>query len=427
MLADRLAPLHRRPLDLPRPWPACAQGLLREGAQWLHGEGWGGDLLALPGGSRLESRRVGEDWITTMDGCERAGRPFDILASVVATGTWIGALSFELAAWEAGLPHQKPEDRTLGMAWQRVNQAIYYHDGKAEWWSWEATPLEDLPARLAQVCTLARPKAGPLRSAWDQSVHHAAVETIRERILDGEFYVANLCVPFEAAWSGDEVTLALSALRRAEAPFGAFLPLGDLTLLCLSMERVLSRSGDVLNSEPIKGSAPRIGDKVVDTEAGAMLLADPKEIAEHTMIVDLVRNDLGRVAMSGSVRVAELLSLRAYPTVQHLVSRVEAKARPDSGLAEIFRAVLPGGSVTGAPKHAVCAHLARAEAAPRGFYCGALGWIRGADFDLALPIRTAQIQPEHLIYWAGGGITLRSEPAKEWGELHLKTKVMGLS
>jgi para-aminobenzoate synthetase/4-amino-4-deoxychorismate lyase len=145
------------------------------------------------------------------------------------------------------------------------------------------------------------------------------------------------------------------------------------------------------------------------------------------MIVDLVRNDLGRVSERGSVRVADLMALRAYPTVQHLVSRVEAKARPDVGLAGILRSMLPGGSVTGAPKHAVCAHIAGVEAAPRGFYCGALGWIKEGDFELALPIRTAQIFEDRLVYWAGGGITLRSIATKEWDELQLKTRVLGLS
>jgi anthranilate/para-aminobenzoate synthase component I len=143
------------------------------------------------------------------------------------------------------------------------------------------------------------------------------------------------------------------------------------------------------------------------------------------MILDLVRNDLGRVAVAGSVQVIRPMAVETYPTVQHLVSTVEATARPGLGLPELLRAVLPGGSVTGAPKHAVCGHLAQAEAGPRGFYCGAVGWISpGGDLDLALPIRTAQIQREQLTYWTGGGITRRSDPAREWAELHLKTRAI---
>ncbi len=424
-LVHRLRPSHRQPLALPRPWPACAQGLLREGAFWLRGSGWGGDLLALPGGPLLESRWNGHRWITTLDGQEDLGRPFDILEQATPCGhPWVGALSYELACSEAGLPHQPPGMNTLGLSWRGVTRALHVQGGRAEIWSWGDPPPDEVHERLAQTCSLSRPQLGTLASLWSESTHRDAVEAIRARILDGGFYVANLCVPFEGAWSGDIVAFALSCSRRADPPYGALLPLDALTLLCLSMERVIGKSGTALISEPIKGSAPGTGDPFADKVAGKALCLDPKERSEHTMIVDLVRNDLGRVAERGTVRVSELMALQAYPTVQHLVSRVEATARRDAGLAEILRSLLPGGSVTGAPKHAVCAHIASVEAAPRGFYCGALGWINDGDFELALPIRTAQIFDGHLIYWTGGGITLRSEAAKEWQELQLKTQVM---
>jgi anthranilate/para-aminobenzoate synthase component I len=251
------------------------------------------------------------------------------------------------------------------------------------------------------------------------------VERIRDCILEGGFYVANICVPFDCPFTGDPVDLALRAFGAARPPFGALLDLGDLHLLSLSMERLLSRRGDRLWSQPIKGSAPLTSDPDLDRRAAEALAADPKERAEHTMILDLVRNDLGRVARTGTVAVSRPMAVEPYPTVLHLVSTVEAQARPGLGLAELLRAVLPGGSVTGAPKHAVCAHLADAEAAPRGFYCGALGWITPhGDLELTLPIRTAQIQGGHLTYWTGGGITRRSDPAREWAELFLKTRAI---
>jgi anthranilate/para-aminobenzoate synthase component I len=252
-----------------------------------------------------------------------------------------------------------------------------------------------------------------------------ALTCLQERILDGAFYVANLCVPFEGRLDGDPVTLALSAFQRARPPFGALLDLGGPRLLSLSMERLLARRGDRLWSQPIKGSAPFSGNPEDDQTAAKALAADPKERAEHTMILDLVRNDLGRVARTGSVRVVNPMQVEPFPTVQHLVSTVEATARPGLGLAELLRALLPGGSVTGAPKHAVCRFLAQVEASPRGFYCGAVGWIApNGDLDLALPIRTAQIQGDQVTYWAGGGITRRSDPTREWAELHLKTRAM---
>jgi anthranilate/para-aminobenzoate synthase component I len=217
----------------------------------------------------------------------------------------------------------------------------------------------------------------------------------------------------------------MSALARARPPFGALLQLEEIQLLSLSMERLLARRGDRLWSQPIKGSVPLTGDSRQDDLAALALAGDPKEVAEHTMILDLVRNDLGRVALPGSVTVSRRMAVEAYPTVQHLVSTVEAEANPGLSLPDLLRSVLPGGSVTGAPKHAVCGHLAGAEAAHRGFYCGAMGWVSPTgNLDLALPIRTAQIQGQQMTYWTGGGITRRSLAHKEWQELHLKTRAL---
>lgn len=423
-----LAPRHRLPFPLPGPWPACARALLRAGAPWLHTGGTGDGLLGLPGGPQLTSRWSGPGWATHLEGRPCPGSPWEALEAAlpVHPGPWVGAASFELACDEAGLPRQELAPGTLGQHWQGLRQALHLQDGQAELWSWnEAPPDPRAWAGMLHVGSVPEPEPLALAPRWEEARHRTAVEQIRERILDGGFYVANLCVPFEAAFAGDPAGLALSAFARARPPFGALLDLDGLRLLCLSMERLLSRRGNRIWAQPIKGSVPLTGDSTTDRQAAEALAADPKERAEHTMILDLVRNDLGRVAQVGSVSVSRPMAVEPYPTVQHLVSTVEAQARPGLGLAELLRAVLPGGSVTGAPKHAVCAHLAQAEASPRGFYCGALGWIAPTgDLDLALPIRTAQIQGGQLIYWTGGGITRRSDPAREWAELHLKTRAI---
>ncbi len=422
-----MKPRHRHDLRLPGPWPACAQGLLREGAAWLHtgqvrpGDE-GGDLLVLPGGPVLESRWVDDAWRTTLDGDSVPGSPWEALEAHLALGPWIGAATYELACSEAGLPHKPPLEASLGMHWRGARAAIRVLDAKTELWGFETAP--PLPPTFASACTLQRAH-GDLEPRWDANAHRAAVEAIQRLIRDGAFYVANLCVPFEGPFAGDVITLALAAFRRARPPYGAFLDAGDRRLLSLSMERLLARRGDHIWSEPIKGTAPLTGDSAHDQTLAAALADDPKERAEHAMIVDLVRNDLGRVSAVGTVKVPRFREVETFPTVQHLVSRVESHARPNLGLAELLRSALPGGSVTGAPKHAVCAHLAKAEAAPRGFYCGALGWIGpNGDLDLALPIRTAEVEPTRIRYWAGGGITLRSDPAREWAELEVKTRAL---
>lgn len=413
---------------MPGPWPACAQSLLDQGSPWLHTglqreDDEGGDLLALPGGPVLASHWASGAWHTALDGQPVPGSPWEALEAHLGLGPWIGAATYELACAEAGLPHKTPETGSLGMRWQAARTVISVRAGQAESWGFGHAP--PLPPDFLPASALPRAH-GALSPCWDEVAHRAAIETIRDLIREGAFYVANLCVPFEGSFHGDPVTLALAAFSRAKPPYGAFLHLGDRHLLCLSMERLLSRRGDRLRSEPIKGTVPLVGDEALDGAAGGTLRQDPKERAEHAMIVDLVRNDLGRVSDAGSVKVPRFMEVERFPTVQHLVSRVEGTARFGLGLAELLRSMVPGGSVTGAPKHAVCGHLAAAEAAPRGFYCGALGWIgTDGDMDLALPIRTAEVREGHITYWAGGGITFLSEAAKEWREMEIKTRVIG--
>lgn len=401
--------------------------MLREGAAWLHTGPTGEGFLALPGPA-LRSTWDGAAWTTVLGGVPQPHSPWEALEVALTRGPcpWVGAASFELACDEADLPRKALAPGQVGQHWTTVREALHVQGGEAHLWSWDAEPPdpEAWRARLAPTHVQTGVPPG-LVPAWSEAEHRAAVECIREHILEGGFYVANLCVPFEGRLQGDPVAFAFSAFQRALPPFGALLDLGGSRLLCLSMERLLSRRGDQLRSQPIKGSVPLSGDPERDRAMAAALASDPKERAEHTMILDLVRNDLGRVAQTGSVRVVRPMSVEPYPTVQHLVSTVEARARTGLGLAELLRAVLPGGSVTGAPKHAVCGHLAQAEAGPRGFYCGAVGWISAeGDLDLALPIRTAQIHGEQLTYWTGGGITRRSDSGREWAELHLKTRVI---
>ncbi len=376
-------------------------------------------MLALPGSEVLETHWDGHQWISTWQGTPLPLPPWEALAWASRQGLpLVGALTYELACAEAGHASQAPLPGSLGQRWQGVRQAISFQGGEAELWSWGPPPdLAEVLAPFHSACSLKR-LAFTLEPRWNQARHTHAVQEAQHLIHEGGFYVANLCVPFESTFSGDPITLALAAFKRAQPPYGAYLPWGSPSLLCLSMERILARRGNRLWTEPIKGSI------ALDTPAG-QLAADPKERAEHTMIVDLQRNDLGRVSQIGSVRVDQLMGEEDFPTVRHLVSRVESLARPGLQLPELLRALLPGGSITGAPKHAVCEWLARTEAGPRGFYCGALGWILpDGDLDLAMPIRTAQLQDDRITYWAGGGITRRSLAAREWAELHLKIKAI---
>ena len=251
--------------------------------------------------------------------------------------------------------------------------------------------------------------------------YHRAFERIHTAIGDGEIYQANLSrravFPHAAAPSA-----TYAALRDVQpVPWGAFLDFGGFAVLSNSPECFLMRSGDEIRTKPIKGTRPRAADALDDETCRKSLVSDPKEFAEHLMIVDLERNDLGRVARTGSVRVNRLANVETYATVHHMVSDVEARLRPATGLASLLRATFPGGSITGAPKIRAMEILREVETSERGVYTGAIGFFDGGDeLELSIAIRTAVTSGGLLLYSTGGGIVADSDPDREWDETEVK-------
>jgi para-aminobenzoate synthetase component 1 len=212
--------------------------------------------------------------------------------------------------------------------------------------------------------------------------------------------------------------------KRSKAPFAGYFRVDQRHLICASPERFLQRSGELLRSQPIKGTAPRGSNAAADAELVARLLASEKDRAENTMIVDLVRNDLARVCIPGSVTVPELCGLHTFPTLHHLISTVEGRLRPGQGLNEVLRASFPMGSMTGAPKIMALELIERCEHSRRGWYSGALGYLEpGGDFDLNVVIRSLSYDSAtgHAVWGAGGAITWDSVAMTEWQELHVKS------
>ena len=264
------------------------------------------------------------------------------------------------------------------------------------------------------------PWRGPSPDAWSSSLDRAAFEAgvaaIREAIAAGDVYQVNLTRRLEAPLppGADVAALGAALAEGNPAPFSAVvrLPAHGCLVASASPERFLSRDGDRLRSSPIKGTAP-----------------DPsgltaKDRAENVMIVDLVRNDLGRVCEFGSVTVPSLLALEEHPGLVHLVSTVEGRLRAGRGWADAIDATFPPGSVTGAPKLAALEQIAALEPGPRGVYCGAVGWV-DADRrigDLNVAIRTFWVEESRLCFGTGGAITWDSDPADEWAETELKAR-----
>ena len=274
------------------------------------------------------------------------------------------------------------------------------------------------PGRVAPDRTW--PPVDPIRweSSLDRDAFEKGVDLVREAIAAGDVYQVNLCRVLSAPLTQPiDIVPLYDALAAAHpAPHAALVSLPDhgVQVASASPERFLRRDGDTVVSSPIKGTAVE-----GDTEA---LLASAKDRAENVMIVDLVRNDLGRVCQWGSVDVTALCRLERHPGLVHLVSTVTGRIRPGTGWPELLAAAFPAGSVTGAPKLAALDHIRRLEPASRGVYCGAVGWV-DADTgtgDLNVAIRTFWIDAGRLSFGTGAGITWDSDAASEWDETELK-------
>nr|WP_283133986.1 chorismate-binding protein [Rhizohabitans arisaemae] len=260
------------------------------------------------------------------------------------------------------------------------------------------------------------PWRGPAAGAWttslDQDAYERGVRRIRDHIERGEVYQANLCRVLSAPLPGpvDLRGLAVRLARGNPAPYAAAVQLPGLSVVSASPELFLSRDGSVVESGPIKGTG--------ETEADLL----PKDHAENVMIVDLVRNDLGRVAEVGGVSVPALCAVERHPGLVHLVSTVRARLAEGTSWPELFAATFPPGSVTGAPKAAAVEIINALEPRTRGPYCGAVGWV---DADrrraaLAVGIRTFWMEDAELCFGTGAGITWGSDPRREWQETELK-------
>jgi para-aminobenzoate synthetase/4-amino-4-deoxychorismate lyase len=275
--------------------------------------------------------------------------------------------------------------------------------------------LAELPAH-DRVCGVA-----DLVHAFDAASHAEKVEQIRRWISEGDCYQVNLTFPVDFTTYGHP--LALYARLRARQPvrYGAFVLVPEATLLSFSPELFFERHGCRVVTRPMKGTAPRGATAEADARNRAALLASSKERAENVMIVDLLRNDLGRLAAPGGVNVEALCAIEAYPTLWQMVSTISADL-PDASLRDIFRALFPCGSITGAPKIRAMARIAEMESGPRGLYTGALGWVApGGDCRFNVAIRTLEIHAAgHARLGIGSGIVIDADPAREYAECLLK-------
>ncbi|AWF98440.1 anthranilate synthase component I family protein [Clavibacter michiganensis] len=256
----------------------------------------------------------------------------------------------------------------------------------------------------------------------DDDAYLDLIRSCQESIRRGDAYQLCLTNSAEVPGAVDSVRVHLALRALSPTHHGAFLRVGGTALVSASPERFVEvDAGGTLRTLPIKGTRPRHADPAADARARADLLASEKERAENVMIVDLMRNDLSRVCVLGSVRVTSLFAVEAYAQVHQLVSRVEGELAPGVSAVDAVRALFPAGSMTGAPKSAAVGILAALEGGPRGVYAGAFGWF-GDDgrVDLAMVIRSVVVTDGRATVGAGGGITALSVPEEELEEVRVK-------
>ncbi|OLB74206.1 MAG: aminodeoxychorismate synthase component I [Actinobacteria bacterium 13_2_20CM_2_71_6] len=290
------------------------------------------------------------------------------------------------------------------------------------------SPVPAVPDLVAVLFEHGPPPAGPpsarpgpggwaldaWRPSWTPHEHAAGVRRVRAAIADGEVYQVNLVGHASAAYDGDPAGALHRVTRLPGARYSGVLSGDGWALACASPETLVEVRGGRAVTRPIKGTRP------ATVRGRAELLASAKERAEHVMIVDLERNDLARIARTGSVRVDELYAVRRWCDLWQAESTVSAQIEPGAGLADLLRALCPGGSVTGAPKRAALDVIAALEPVGRGPSMGAFGWIGPERIDLGLTIRTVAVDADRVHVWAGGGITWGSDPDAEVAEAAAK-------
>jgi len=288
----------------------------------------------------------------------------------------------------------------------------------------EAQIRQGLAQAAAAPRIISSARNGHIKSNFTREGYMAAVEKVRRYIEAGDCYQANIAQRFTVEdVFGGLLYLRLRAIN--PAPFGAYINTGAAQILSVSPERFIRVENGMAAASPIKGTRPRGHAPMEDNLLKLELAESEKDRAENVMIVDLLRNDLSRVCMPGSVRVESLCALETHPQVFHLVSTVAGRLRPGLGAVDLLERSFPGGSVTGAPKIRAMEIIDEIEPDPRGAYCGALGYI-GFDgaMDTSVVIRTMVRHGGNITFHAGGGVTWPSDPAAEYQETLDKARAM---
>jgi para-aminobenzoate synthetase component I len=342
------------------------------------------------------------------------------------SGGAMGSFSYDLGRRIERLSSMAAQDLSLPeMNIGFYDWALIFDRGQQRWQLVHYLGEPALQSVLNNIQQMMRQTVGQgdfrLTSPWENQLpkadYQAKFDKIQSYLHSGDCYQINLTQRFSASFEGDEWAAYLRLRAANKAPFSAFIRLDDAAILSISPERFIRLQGDEIQTKPIKGTLPREADKELDDRAAKTLQSSLKDRAENLMIVDLLRNDIGKVASPGSVRVPRLFDIESFPAVHHLVSTVTATLGVQYQATDLLRAAFPGGSITGAPKIRAMEIIEELEPSRRSIYCGSIGYLsQDRKMDTSITIRTLLAQAGQIHCWAGGGIVADSKVDAEYQE-----------
>ena len=342
-------------------------------------------------------------------------------------GGALGAFSYDLGRKIERLPSIATDDIPLPLAAIGFYDWALIKDSHTNQWQLlhylGDAALEIVLAHIETLRRGAAPKTpdfaltSPFGCQISREDYDAKFAAVQAYLHSGDCYQINLTQRFEAGYQGDEWQAYLALRSANRGPFSAFIRLEEGAILSISPERFLKLADGQVETKPIKGTLPRSSDAEEDANNADRLRQSPKDRAENLMIVDLLRNDIGRVASPGSVAVPKLFEIESFPAVHHLVSTVTGKLADGLGAFDLLKAAFPGGSITGAPKIRAMEIIEELEPSRRSIYCGSIGYIsQDGKMDTSITIRTLVAVDGKLYCWAGGGVVADSVADAEYQE-----------
>jgi anthranilate synthase component 1 len=406
----------------------------------------GEEKLVQYGNGEITGPGHGNDFFTRLDHWFLDEKSSEGLASnqdklqIPFSGGWFVYLGYEMAAaieQKLQLP-ANPTGLPDALAWRCPGAVLVFHEhtDDANQSAFAAVAVAEDQTILQEILALVETGPVPAPGLIPQllSLHEdeparfeAGVTMVLDYLRAGDVFQVNISRPWHGEFSEapDPAALYRSLARRNPAPFAGMMRWGDVVLLSSSPERLVEVRGDEVQTRPIAGTRPRGKSPDHDLQLSRELIDNPKEQAEHVMLIDLERNDLGRVCRSGSVEVNEFMVIESYAHVHHIVSNVRGRLRADAGPVQVIKAVFPGGTITGCPKVRCMEIIAEHEQQGRGFYTGSMGYLdRSGDMDLNILIRSMLLQDKQIHFRTGAGIVADSIPAQELQET--KDKARGL-